>query len=115
MNNHAEVNILELKTRIIHHFKEAQYFFSNKHNVNDFNDCAPSNLLIVSEDYRSGIMIIDSLVVEERFVDIESFEIVFGALVRYHNELASDYLMTARRVADLLSEMNDYRAESYTR
>lgn len=102
-----------LKAQIINHFRNAQQLFTTKNNISDFHDGDPQDYLIIAEEFRSGISIIDRLIVGDSFIDQDALDIVFDAIEIYRHFVSTDYKMTERNLSIFLSELNNYRAEAY--
>ena len=105
--------INNLKAQTINHFRNAQLLFAIKDAINDFHDGDPQSYRIIAEDFRSGLSIIDTLIVDDSFADQDALDIVFDAIESYRHFISADYKMTARSLSILLSEINNYRAEAY--
>ena len=115
MNNNypSKPSIDDIKSQIINHFRNAQQLLTTKNAVNDFHDGDPQFYNIIAEDFRSGITIIDTLIVDGSFADHGAFILIFEAIEKYRNFVVGEYPMTERLLSMLLSDLNVYRTEVY--
>ncbi len=114
-NDYTEtLTINNLKAQTVTHFRNAEQLFITKNAVSDFHDGDPDCYLLIAEDFRSGISIIDSLIVDDSFSDREAFDLVFGAIEIYRKFVSEEYKMTERRLSIFLADLNNYRANAYS-
>lgn len=91
MNNHYQYKIPGIYNKTLAVLEGAKTTLESKRNVLDFIDADPTDIQVEILDYAASIDMLGEMIIEDVFVDEESFNAVYQLAQKYYIYTQDDY------------------------
>lgn len=104
----TSVNLLKTTTEI---FNSAIDLMEYKSECYVEQELGSNGFSIDAQNYRYGIALLKRIIIDNKFNDQESFDLVYDSIDRYRQALPSSHKMTSDYLTDYLSYLNTNRRQ----